>query len=110
MEIDILKNKPFFIAELYENLRSVIDPELGINIVDLGLVYNIEVWEHSKEINVTMTLSTKGCPAGEFIINCIWERLKQRHPDWQVEVQLVWEPEWTVDNISEEGKTQLGLN
>ena len=110
MNIDILKNKPFFIAELYENLRAVIDPELGLNIVDLGLVYNIEASEELKEITVTMTLSTKGCPAGDFIMNCIEERLKNRHQDWQITVNLVWEPEWSVDNISEIGKNQLGLN
>ncbi|POY35163.1 hypothetical protein C3K47_16410 [Solitalea longa] len=109
MKIDLLNEKPFFIAELYEVLRDVIDPELGINVVDLGLIYNIEAGEDSKEINVTMTLSTPGCPMGQFITNSIWEKIKSIHADWQVDVNVVWEPEWSVDKISEHGRHQLGL-
>lgn len=78
-------------------LREVIDPELGVNIVDLGLVYDISV-DDGKAV-VTYTATTPGCPMRRFLQQQIEETLHMTEGIRAFEVQLVWEPEWTVDMI-----------
>lgn len=82
------------------------DPELHINIVDLGLIYDVVIEEN--EIRVTMTLTTPGCPLAPVIDKLIKTALGELGVD-QVEVELVWEPAWSVRRMSEEGKLQLGM-
>lgn len=89
-------------------LREVIDPEIGLNIVDLGLIYGISVDEEKKAIRVTMTLTTQFCPMGASIEGSVEETLKDYYPGHEVEVDLVYEPRWNADMISEEGKAFLG--
>ncbi len=88
-------------------LRTVIDPEIGINIVDLGLVYEIEIQDNI--INIVMTLTTPGCPMHNSITDWVKRIITMTIPDAQVNVNLVWEPKWTPDKMSEEAKLQLGL-
>ncbi|MGZ5245354.1 MAG: metal-sulfur cluster assembly factor [Bacteroidia bacterium] len=94
-------------SKALQALYEVIDPELYVNIVDLGLVYNIALKD--KNIEVEMTLSTPHCPMGESIVNGVKNVLEKTFPDAEVEVNLVWEPTWSMEKISEEGKRQLGL-
>lgn len=89
-------------------LLQVIDPELSINIIDLGLVYGIDFSDATKVV-VTMTLSTPHCPLGDAIQGGVVHALAPCFPDREIEVDLVWEPEWNYDRITEAGKTQLGL-
>lgn len=89
-------------------LMQVIDPELNVNIVDLGLVYNVDFRDPQK-INVTMTLSTPHCPMGDAIEQGVIHVLHSAFPDREVKTNLVWEPAWSMDNISEAGRAQLGL-
>lgn len=93
--------------EIFEVLKGVIDPEIGINIVDLGLVYDIETTQTS--IEVTMTLTTPGCPMHSSITSWVESIVKQFEPDKEVIVNLVWEPRWTPDKMSLEAKEQLGI-
>ena len=94
-------------ADLLDTLKSVIDPELGINIVDLGLVYGIVA--DAGAATVTMTLTTPGCPLHASIEAAVMRAMETRHPDLErVEVELVWDPPWDTDRISPEGRTQLG--
>ncbi|BDQ04313.1 MAG: hypothetical protein KatS3mg036_0767 [Ignavibacterium sp.] len=88
-------------------LRTVIDPEIGINIVDLGLVYDINISENN--IDITMTLTTPGCPMHGSITNWVKRIIEMTIPDISVNVNLVWEPKWTPDKMSEEAKLQLGM-
>lgn len=89
-------------------LRQVVDPELGVNIVDLGLVYHIEITTEG-DVTVTMTLTTPGCPLHETMITAVEESLR-RHPAVRdVRVQLVWSPPWTPERMSEAAKRQLGM-
>lgn len=88
-------------------LRQVIDPELGINIVDMGLVYSVEVNESAKHIDVVMTLSTKGCPMGAAISGAVENTLKLHFPSYSHAVRLVWEPSWCGDFISPAGRLKL---
>lgn len=88
-------------------LRTVIDPEIGINIVDLGLVYEINISDNL--IDITMTLTTPGCPMHGSIIDWVKRIIKMTIPDVEVNVNLVWEPKWTPDKMSDEAKLQLGM-
>ena len=87
-------------------LKKVMDPELHINIVDLGLIYEVVIEEN--EIRVIMTLTTPGCPLAPVIDKLIKTALGELGVD-QVEVELVWEPAWSVRRMSEEGKLRLGM-
>lgn len=89
-----------------DKLRGVMDPELHINIVDLGLIYNVVI--EKNEITVTMTLTTPGCPLAPVIDKLIKKALGELKAD-SVTVELVWEPAWSVRRMSEEGKLQLGM-
>jgi len=90
-------------------LMQVIDPELSVNIVDLGLVYGID-FSDSAKIVVTMTLSTPHCPLGDAIRGGVTNALQSCFPGREVDINLVWEPEWGFDRISDEGRAQLGLD
>ena len=87
-------------------LENVIDPELGINVVDLGLIYNIKIEE--KKISVDMTLTAPGCPLAGMLAGSVEQELRQAFEEMDVEVSLVWDPPWTPDLLSSEAKRQLG--
>lgn len=90
-----------------EVLHGVIDPEVGINIVDLGLVYDITVSED--DVRVTMTLTTPGCPLHETITDAVDTSIRYFVPDVEsVTVDLVWDPPWSPHMISEAGRQALG--
>lgn len=101
---------PFFEQKklIMRALYDVIDPELFVNIVDLGLVYGIDFLPDNK-ILVTMTLSTPHCPLGEAIQAGVKNRLQQEFADHQIDTEIVWEPVWSLENISEEGRKLLGM-
>ncbi len=88
-------------------LQQVIDPEVGENIVDLGLVYNIEVTDNVAKIDLTMT--TPACPMGEMLLDDIHATLSQMLPEnLTFDINLVWEPPWEPDMMSAEAKQRLG--
>ena len=88
-------------------LRAVIDPELGINIVDLGLVYDVHVG--AKRIEVDMTLTNPGCPMVGMIAAEVEQAVRTAFEEIDdVEVSLVWEPPWTLERLSETAREQLG--
>lgn len=88
-------------------LRQVIDPELGCNIVDLGLVYSVSIFEAS--VAVTMTLTTPGCPMHESITWGVKEALLNLEGVEQVEVELVWDPPWHPSMMTEFGRNTTGV-
>lgn len=92
---------------LREALREVIDPELGMNIVDLGLVYRLEVIDNGVELDLTMT--SPACPLGESIAADAQAALESRlPPDAWVDVNLVWDPPWSPALMSEEARLHFG--
>ena len=93
--------------KIYELLKTVIDPEVDVNVVDLGLIYDIKI--NGNDVEVVMTLSTPGCPLGDTIMENISQVIIANIPDVKVDVQLVWEPTWTPELISPEGKIALGM-
>ena len=89
-------------------LSDVIDPELGINVVDLGLIYNILI--EGNKISIDMTLTTPGCPLAAMLAGNVEQALREAFPDADVEVSLVWDPPWSPEMLSEDAKTQLGYS
>ena len=86
-------------------LQGVIDPEIGLSIVDLGLVYRARRTDEG--IEVALTLTSRACPLGEMVLDDVRERLAECF-DPPVKVSLVWEPAWTADFLTDEGRRQLG--
>ena len=93
--------------EVMEALREVRDPELGMNIVDLGLVYNVEV--EDGEALVTMTLTSPGCPAGGEILESSQRQAESVEEIESADINLVWKPFWTPDRIDDEVRATLGI-
>jgi metal-sulfur cluster biosynthetic enzyme len=91
---------------LMSALKNVYDPELGINVVDLGLIYGIE--QQDGTVQVDMTMTTPGCPLYESMLQGVGDALSIFPGVKRVEVRLVWEPLWTPDRITEEGRQALG--
>lgn len=93
-----------------EALENVIDPELGINIVDLGLVYSVRISPDAR-VEITMTLTTPGCPLHASFAHEIERVLWQSIPDLAgVDIQLVWDPPWNPIMISPRGLALLGID
>lgn len=89
--------------------EKVHDPELMLNIVDIGLVYDVDVSEE-KTAEITMTLTSPGCPAGPQIISDVQRETHTAFPDLEeVNVHLVWTPFWNPDMMSDEAKDELGI-
>jgi len=89
-------------------LKTVIDPELGINIVDLGLVYHAE--RKADGIDIALTMTTPACPLGEMMSEEIKLVLRNRFPELSdVRVEIVWDPPWSPELMSEESRRQLGM-
>ncbi|HET7549073.1 MAG TPA: SUF system Fe-S cluster assembly protein [Usitatibacter sp.] len=89
-------------------LRTVYDPEIPINIYDLGLVYEIDLKPEGR-VDIRMTLTAPACPVAGEMPGVVEDRVMQVPDVSEVRVDLVWEPPWTRDMLSEEAKLQLGL-
>jgi phenylacetate-CoA oxygenase PaaJ subunit len=92
-------------AKLIEALRDVEDPELPISIVDMGLV--VSVRQDADIVTVKVTFTAMGCPAIDMIVDDVRERLLREPGVCRVNVEVVWDPIWTRERLSEEGKAQL---
>ena len=98
--------------EIWNQLKNVYDPEIPVNIVDLGLVYSMDVSENEEggyKVDVSMTLTAPGCGMGPTIAEDAETRVKEVAGIKDCKVDIVWEPVWTQDMISEEGRMILGL-
>jgi len=93
--------------QIIDKLRQCMDPELGINIIDLGLVYGINV--ESTRVNILMTLTTPGCPLDSYFVQDITSRLKAIKGISDVSVELTFDPPWSPSKMSEESKDVLGF-
>ncbi|HEL2323736.1 TPA: metal-sulfur cluster assembly factor [Streptococcus suis] len=92
---------------IFHALEDVIDPELGIDIINLGLIYEIRFIEGKTEID--MTLTTMGCPLADLITDQIHDVLKDVPEVTEVDVRLVWSPAWTVQKMSRYARIALGI-
>lgn len=93
---------------LLNKLKNVPDPELGISVVDLGLVYDVKVDKKGK-VEVIMTLTTMGCPLFDLIEKPVIEELKKIKGVADVNVELTFDPPWSADKMSKEARVKLGF-
>ena len=93
--------------QIIDEIRKIYDPELPVNIYDLGLIYNIKVTGNKAEIK--MTLTTPNCPVAESLPKEVKEGALQVDEIDDVDLQLVWDPPWSKDMMSEEAKLELNL-
>lgn len=89
-------------------LRTVYDPEIPVNIYDLGLIYDLKVGEQGK-VDIDMTLTAPGCPVAQTFPGTVESAVKQLEEVSDAHVELVWDPPWTHDRMTDEVKLQLGL-
>ena len=89
-------------------LLEVLDPEIGLNVVDLGLIYQLDFDDLDKNVYCSMTLTTQFCPMGQSITNGVKNALQNTFADYTIEVELTFDPAWSHEMISEEG--QIFLN
>ena len=104
--------EPASAEKIRENLKSVFDPEIPVNVVDLGLIYRVEIEEIQEKGRVAfvdLTLTAPGCGMGPVIAEDVKGKVLELPGIDDAEVEIVWDPPWTQDLISEEGKMELGL-
>ncbi len=92
---------------IYESLKTVFDPEIPVNVVDLGLIYDVQVTKG--DVYVQMTLTFPGCGMGPFIAQQAEWAIQDVEGVGDVEIELVFDPPWSPDLISEEARSQLGI-
>ena len=95
-----------------EALKQVIDPELFVNIVDLGLIYEIKIQENDagkSDVEVEMTMTSPACPAGPQLLGQSKDFVSRLDEVEEVDVRLVMDPPWTPDRMTEDAKDQLGI-
>jgi probable FeS assembly SUF system protein SufT len=103
---------PFEMENVWEQLRNCYDPEIPVNIVDLGLIYSLDVQdapEGGKNVDLKMTLTAPGCGMGPSLAADAEQRILSVPGVSNVKVELVWDPPWSPDRISEEGRQKLGM-
>ena len=89
-------------------LKTVYDPEIPVNIYDLGLIYKVDI-DEERNVRIDMTLTAPNCPAADFILEDVRQKIESIDGVKSVEVNLVFEPEWDRDMMTEEAKLELGM-
>ncbi|MBR8464136.1 metal-sulfur cluster assembly factor [Campylobacter sp. faydin G-24] len=93
--------------KIYDELRLIVDPEVGFDIVSLGLIYDVVV--SNEKAVVTMTLSTRSCPLHELILSWVNDAVLRVDGVTECDIDLVWEPEWNINMANDEVKAALGV-
>ena len=94
--------------KIVQYLKTVYDPEIPVNIYDLGLIYKVDLQDDGL-LSIDMTLTAPNCPAADFIIEDVTQKMRSIEGVSAVKVNLVFEPEWSKDMMSEEAKLELGM-
>ena len=94
--------------EVRESLRQIVDPEIGINIVDLGLIYETSIDDQGL-VAITMTLTSPGCPLSGYIGTAVESAVTDLEGVKDVDVDIVWSPAWNPSMMSEDAKLELGI-
>lgn len=97
------------VEKAIELLKTVFDPEIPVNVYDLGLIYKIDYTVEDKTLHVDMTLTAPSCPAADFIVEDVRQKLVSIKGPEKVDLRLVFEPEWNQDMMTEEAKLELGF-
>ena len=95
--------------KIVSEIKKIYDPEIPVNIFELGLIYKIELNSDSKKVLIEMTLTTPNCPVAESLPNSVKENILKIDGIEDVDLKLVWDPPWTKDKMSEAAKLELNL-
>ncbi len=95
-------------TKIIEGLKEIFDPEIPINIYDLGLIYKIDVSEHN-EVSIDMTFTSPNCPMADSIAQEVYKKVSAIDDVLSVNVNIVFDPPWSQEMLSEEAKLELGL-
>ena len=95
--------------KIIEEIKKIYDPEIPVNIYELGLIYKIEFDEKNKKADIEMTLTSPNCPVAESLPNNVKENVLKVEGIDEVDLKLVWNPPWTKDMMSEAAKLELNL-
>ncbi|MDR1371154.1 MAG: iron-sulfur cluster assembly protein [Dysgonamonadaceae bacterium] len=94
--------------KIVKMLKTVYDPEIPVNVYDLGLIYGVDI-DENQHVVITMTLTAPGCPVADFIVEDVRMKVESVEGVKSVEINLVFEPAWNKDMMSEEAKFELGF-
>ncbi len=95
--------------KIINEIKKIYDPEIPVNIYELGLIYKIEVDDNNNKVLIEMTLTSPNCPVAESLPNSVKENILKIDGIRDVELKLVWDPPWTKDKMSETAKLELNL-
>jgi len=96
-------------AEVMDALRECYDPEIPVNIVDLGLVYNVDIKDEAGQVDVTMTLTAMGCPMAGDVISEVEMRVMEVENVKSCKVEMTFDPPWSPERMTEDAKWELGM-
>ncbi len=105
--MNIITNDKDKLALAIVALQEVDDPEIALNVVDLGLIYQVDFDDANKKVYCTMTLTTQFCPMGESISNGVNNALEKSFPDHKINVNVIFDPPWNSQKISDKGREFL---
>ena len=94
--------------KIVSEIKKIYDPEIPVNIYELGLIYKVEIYDKNK-VNVEMTLTSPNCPVAESLPNSVKENIMKVEGITDVDLKLVWDPPWDKDKMSEAAKLELNL-
>tara|TARA_B100001250_G_scaffold57082_1_gene44198 strand:+ start:1429 stop:1962 length:534 start_codon:yes stop_codon:yes gene_type:complete len=97
-----------FEQQIWDQLKTCYDPEIPVNIVELGLIYDLEI-KKNNDVNIKMTLTAPGCGMGPVLTEEVDRKVNSLNESNNVKVELVWEPQWNRDMMSEEAQLELGM-
>ena len=100
--------KGTFEQQIWDQLKTCYDPEIPVNIVELGLIYDLEI-KKNNDVNIKMTLTAPGCGMGPVLTEEVDRKVNSLNESNNVKVELVWEPQWNRDMMSEEAQLELGM-
>ncbi|NNM58585.1 MAG: SUF system Fe-S cluster assembly protein [Legionellales bacterium] len=101
-------NLPSLREQVVEAIKTIFDPEIPVNIYDLGLIYKIEIADNNK-VFIDMTLTSPGCPVAQSLPLSVSDTVREVPGVTDVQLELVWDPPWSTDMMSEVAKLQLGM-
>lgn len=104
----MIKDKALLKEIIIAELKTIFDPEIPVNIYDLGLIYDVDIAD-DLDVHIKMTLTTPACPVAHTFPNMVETKVRALEEVGEVLVELVWEPPWTQDRMSEGAKLELGM-
>jgi len=94
--------------QVYVQLKKCMDPEIPVNVVDLGLIYGVEI-EAEKDVNIKMTMTTRGCPLHNTMVNDVKKHVGKIKGIGNINVEIVWDPPWSIDKMDPTARDSLGF-